>query len=423
MRPQLLAPSRRGLLTGGAALAAASALAPRPARASVSPEDLKFVFVMVFRGWDVTRVYAPEFDNAAVAMEGDAVLAEVGGIPFVDSESRPSVRAFLEAWHARTLFLNGVVVPSLGHVECLNLMLRGSSIATDADWPARIAAAAADRYPLPHVVVNGPNFPGTLGGYVTRVGSTSWIEDVLDGAILDRADDVPWRFTEAGVSAIDAAVAGFSSARRARALTAREMALATAHESSLARLATLRARAGDLTWPTSTRLTDQSPLAVDLLREGLARCVTLAHDYIEWDSHFENDPTQTAMFEDLFSGLGDLMERLAAAPGTVGETLADETMVVVLSEMGRTPSLNGGAGKDHWPHTSALLVGPNLVGDRAVGGFDALFTGAPIDFATGELDEGGSQIGTNNLGATLLAMAGIDPAEQLDEPAIEGIIR
>ncbi|MES2643478.1 MAG: DUF1501 domain-containing protein [Myxococcota bacterium] len=414
--------TRRSLLTRTAALAAASSLVPRRARASVAPEDLKFVFVMVFRGWDVTRVFAPEFDNPAVDMEADAEEAVIGGIRFVDHPRRASVRSFFESWHQRALVLDGIVVPSLGHVECLNLMLRGSNIVTDADWPARIAGAAANRYALPHVVVNGPNFPGTLGGFVTRVGSTAGVEQVLDGSVLAADDAAIRRFSAGGSAAMDAAVANFSASRRGRAVTARERVLTEAHEGSLARLATLKARAGDLTWPGDTRLTSQTPLAVDLLRQDLTRCVTLAHDYVEWDSHAENDMLQSAMFEDLFAGLDDLMVRLSDAPGTHADTLAHETVVVVLSEMGRTPNLNGGAGKDHWPHTSALLVGPNLASDRVVGGFDALFTSRPIDFATGDLTDTGTQIGTKNLGATLLALAGIDPAEQIDADPIDGVL-
>ncbi len=411
--------TRRHLLAGSAALAAGAAVSP-PARAAVSAEDLKFVFVVVFRGWDPTRVYAPAFDNPAVSTEADATVAEVGGVRFVDHASRPSVRAFFEAWHERALILNGLVVPSLGHTECLNLALRGSNVATEADWPARIAYAARDRYALPHVVVDGPNFPGTLGGYVTRIGATAWVEEVLDGRLLDRADAAPRRFSSAGLATMDAAVARFSADRAARAVGAREKALTAAHSSSLGRLATLKERASTLTWPTSTRLVEQSALAVDLLSQDLSRCVTLAHDYVDWDSHSDNDANQAAMFEDLFAGLGDLVDRLAAAPGSRAASLADETVVVVLSEMGRTPQENGGAGKDHWPHTSTLIVGPNVTGDRVVGGYDALFTGRAIDFATGELDDGGRQIGTKNLGATLLALGGVDPGE-LGEP-IEGVL-
>lgn len=404
--------SRRQLLAGSAALA----LAPRTARAE--GKDLKFIFVVVFRGWDVTRVYAPEFDNPIVSMEVDAEAATVGGLTFVDHGYRPVVRSFFETWHDRAVIVNGISVPSLGHVECLHLSLTGTNSATAPDWPAQIAAAAQSRYPLPHVVVNGPNFSGSYGGYVTRVGSTAWVEQVLDGSVLANADDAPRAFSAGGQAAMDSAVASFSSAAAARAAEAREIALYEAHKSSLERLAVMKTSAADLAWPEDATLPSQAGLAVDLLRLGLTRVVTLAHDYVEWDSHAENDELQSSMFADLYAGLADLMDRLVATPGTSGGTLADETVVVVLSEMGRTPQLNGGAGKDHWPHTSALILGPNVAGDRVIGGFDDLFTGQSVDLATGDVTESGETISTRTFGATLLALADIDP----EDAPIEAIL-
>jgi uncharacterized protein (DUF1501 family) len=52
--------------------------------------------------------------------------------------------------------------------------------------------------------------------------------------------------------------------------------------------------------------------------------------------------------------------------------LFDETLVVVLSEMGRTPRVNGNAGRDHWTHCfSVLLAGAGLKGGSVVGASDA----------------------------------------------------
>jgi uncharacterized protein (DUF1501 family) len=123
---------------------------------------------------------------------------------------------------------------------------------------------------------------------------------------------------------------------------------------------------------------------------------------------------QSPLWETLFSGVGQLLQALAATPGTSEATLADETVVVVLSEMGRTPQLNAFNGKDHWPYTSAMVIGPNLVGDRVIGGFDRTFYGKPIDTVSGDLYEGGSTLSAESLGATLLAMADVDPLAYVD---------
>ena len=104
------------------------------------------------------------------------------------------------------------------------------------------------------------------------------------------------------------------------------------------------------------------------------------------------------------------MQLLENTPGEREERLADETVVVVLSEMGRTPQLNALDGKDHWPFTSAMLIGPGLTGSRVVGGFDALYYGRSVDPSSGEIAASGPLLSAETLGATLLTLADIDPA-------------
>ena len=91
------------------------------------------------------------------------------------------------------------------------------------------------------------------------------------------------------------------------------------------------------------------------------------------------------------------MEKLARTPGEYGTSLADETTVVVLSEMGRTPSLNAQNGKDHHPITSCMLVGPSVTGNRTVGGYDSQFFGQPINPETAELSTSGQVLSAEML--------------------------
>ena len=51
--------------------------------------------------------------------------------------------------------------------------------------------------------------------------------------------------------------------------------------------------------------------------------------------------------------------------------LLDETLVVCLSEFGRTPRFNGGAGRDHWGHVfSIALAGAGIRGGQVIGASD-----------------------------------------------------
>jgi uncharacterized protein (DUF1501 family) len=55
-----------------------------------------------------------------------------------------------------------------------------------------------------------------------------------------------------------------------------------------------------------------------------------------------------------------------------GRGLLDETLVVVMSEMGRTPRVNGNAGRDHWTYCySVMLAGAGIRGGTVCGASDA----------------------------------------------------
>jgi uncharacterized protein (DUF1501 family) len=90
-------------------------------------------------------------------------------------------------------------------------------------------------------------------------------------------------------------------------------------------------------------------------------------DYDGWDTHTRNFPIlkdyNLPQFDQTFSALlGDLNVR----------GLLDETLIVVLSEMGRAPRVNGNGGRDHWTHCySVILAGAGLRGGSVCGASDA----------------------------------------------------
>jgi uncharacterized protein (DUF1501 family) len=108
------------------------------------------------------------------------------------------------------------------------------------------------------------------------------------------------------------------------------------------------------------------------------------------------------------------MADLEARPGPAWGTLADEVVLVVCSEMGRSPLLNSQDGKDHWTYTSAMLVGPGVRGGLVAGGFDDDGLGRPTALSTGEPSDKGVALTSAHLGATVLALGGVDPGDYLE---------
>ena len=91
---------------------------------------------------------------------------------------------------------------------------------------------------------------------------------------------------------------------------------------------------------------------MDAIAKGVSRCASVVYtgegNGLGWDSHADNDATQSSLFEGLFSGLNQLMHQLQVRVDDMGQSLSENTTVVVCSEMGRTALLNATNGKDHW---------------------------------------------------------------------------
>lgn len=402
---------RRDLLTlgmlglGGLPLARAGAVGGR-----------RFVFVVNYGGWDPLLVFAPLFDAEHVEMEADAAPATTGGIAWVDHPDRPSVRAFFERWHAETVVVNGILVPSVAHPPSLRALMTGSTTESGTgDWPALIAAGNVGRYVLPGVVFSGPSFPGPHGGVVCRSGRNGQLDRLLSGSFGAELDDPVPAPSAAAQSAVDRFVEARAATLVGRSGREGELhaAWSDAHTSALA----LREHQDRVLWGSTVTWDEQVTRAVEVLSADIAACVTLQFELWSWDTHASNDTYQSINFEGLFAGLGSLREQLEAAG------LAEDTVVVVLSEMGRTPLHNGSGGRDHWPYTSAMLFGPGLAGDRVVGELDELYYGHPVDPLTGELSEVGETLTPSMIGATLLRLGGFDPEDALPgvEP-LEGIL-
>lgn len=406
--------SRRALL----GLSAASLALPRRLLAASEGSGRKFLFVFCPGGWDPTYVFAPLWDVSGVDMPpDDSVPATIGGFSLVDSGARPSVRRCFENWGSRSALVHGVYVPSVSHDVCRRLVLTGSSQGLRDGWDVHIAAAAGETVPMPLVHLSGPMFAPMRADAVVRMGERGQFAALLQGVALGESD-MPVRVPSDTVQALERA---FLTARASEAAAAAGLGWAdrqaAAQLLARQRFDAMLSHADGLTISEEDGLSQLGSVIGELFESNLARCAMIAYEGPAgqgWDTHTENTK-QSLNFEGLFGGLDDILTDLSTRTGSAG-SLLDETTVVVLSEMGRDPRLNGAAGKDHWPWTSALLIGGGIRGGTTVGGWTDGVGGQPVDLATGEGTDTGVTITTEVLGATLLALADVDPGEVLDAP-------
>ncbi len=407
--------TRRQLLAGLGALSSSALAFPRTVGAASLDSERRFLFVFAQGGWDQTYVFAPLFDNPLVDMEDDAAPAEVNGLSFVDGASRSSVRRFFEDWGDQVAMVNGIEARSVAHDTCLRLVMTGSQSANADDWCATLASRSQRDPLMPMVHMSGPTFSFAHGSSIVRVGEANQLPKLLDGSALAESDTLV-AATPADLEQLEdlyarelaqrrheAALRGHSERLLARGLEAED------------RLSRLQDIASELELGSGSSLEDRASILVRTFEQDLSRCAMLGHEGamgLSWDTHAANTD-QNLHYEELFGTLSAVMADLHTTPAPEGGVLANNTVVVVLSEMGRYPQLNTRAGKEHWTFTSALVMGAGVRGGQTIGGYDNAAAGEPVDLESGASHTSGEFLVPAHLGATLYRLAELDSEEFL----------
>lgn len=125
-----------------------------------------------------------------------------------------------------------------------------------------------------------------------------------------------------------------------------------------------------------------------------AGCRFVGVDAPGWDVHFNCFPslkTDLIPYADqAFSALVNDLEQRG---------LLDETLVVMMGEMGRTPRINAQAGRDHWSMAQSIVfAGGGTIPGQVIGATDK-HASATI----------GAPVGVNDLLRTISVLMGIDP--------------
>jgi hypothetical protein len=148
------------------------------------------------------------------------------------------------------------------------------------------------------------------------------------------------------------------------------------------------------------RLSQQAEIALASFKAGV--CVSANLDISQFDSHANNDRDQMKLIPEFLAGIAYMMRR-------AGELkIREQLVVVVQSEMGRTPNYNTGNGKDHWSIGSAMFLGRGIKGNRLIGATDEKQFAVPLDPKALKLDkEKGIRVRPEHIHESLRELAGI----------------
>jgi hypothetical protein len=234
-----------------------------------------------------------------------------------------------------------------------------------------------------------------------RLGAVSSLGPGLTVDRLDRRRTLLQQFEDARQS-FDARAATRSGIERHRA-----MAYALLGSEKLRNAFDLGAETAATRELYGMTLFGQASLTARRLVEAGGRFLTVFWDEFGlagtgWDTHWDHFPR---MKDELLPGLDQTLSGLLIDLDQRG--LLDETLVVCLSEHGRTPklSLGRGGGRDHWSRCySVLMAGGGVARGRVVGRSDKIASD-PVE----------RRISPKDVLATIYHLLGIDPATMLTD--------
>jgi uncharacterized protein (DUF1501 family) len=148
------------------------------------------------------------------------------------------------------------------------------------------------------------------------------------------------------------------------------------------------------------RLSQQAEIALASFKAGI--CVSANLTIGQFDSHANNDPDQMRLIPEFLAGIAYILRRAEELQ------IREQLVVIVQSEMGRTPNYNNGNGKDHWSIGSIMFLGRGIRGNRVIGATDEGQFHVPINPQSLALDkDNGIRVRPEHIHAALREFAGI----------------
>jgi uncharacterized protein (DUF1501 family) len=149
------------------------------------------------------------------------------------------------------------------------------------------------------------------------------------------------------------------------------------------------------------RLAQQAEIALASFKAGV--CVSANLSIGQFDSHANNDADQMKLIPEFLAGIAYLIRRAEELK------IREKLVVVIQSEMGRTPTYNKGNGKDHWSIGSIMFLGHGIKGDRVIGATDEKQFGVNLNPAMLAADKDkGIKVRPEHIHEALRQFAGIE---------------
>jgi hypothetical protein len=393
-----------GRWIAGRGIAAAAAPAPRAA-------PRYFVQLVLDGGVDAITTFAPKSPSEAESWVdrpyNASEIVDGGGIAI-----GPHWKA-LAPWLSTMAIIQAVEVATANHesgTEHLTRLRTGTS----ASMPTILDVIGQHRDGQPLGSIH-------LGFAFPTEYSPGWLADTIASSqyrygVAAKTKSFLQLYDE--LDATKAQTVADALAREAKRLDATGDTVSGANARAASELYRRRGSVSPLVQPPTVEDSDQQRMmrsfarCLWLLENDLARCVFIRPLQQVWDTHTDNEiqqqPLNVAFARAFAWFLAELQARHRGAAN-----LDSQTAVIVSSELGRFPRLNAAKGKDHFPQSFYLLRGPGVVSSKEAGTVFSpvgkMMESLPIAMKTGRPEKGGRHLQIDDVGATMLTLAGLDP--------------
>ncbi|MCE9561539.1 MAG: DUF1501 domain-containing protein [Planctomycetes bacterium] len=381
---------------------------PTGLEAVEEPRPYEGPFYVVFNasgGWDTTYMMDPKGVNdinrlykvGDIVTEGNHKVAPIAK----HIKDGMSTEAFFKKYASELLVLNGMDYSVNNHDPCSRYMATGKldSLAYPT-FAALVAGCKGPKCPLAFLTFGNYSATGNIVP-MARIPYLNSLNLIANADGVGGNDRSPYH--DAFVTdRIEQALAKKSEAdgispRLPRAERGQSMLYAAQLNSKTLKWVTPFV-------PKTTpkeRLSQQADIALASFKGGVGVSANLSIG--QFDSHNNNDPDQMKLIPELLAGIDYLLKRAEELK------IREQLVVVMQSEMGRTPNYNNGNGKDHWSIGSAMFLGRGIKGNRVVGATDDKQFLVPLDPKTLQTDaKAGIRVRPEHVHAALRSLAGID---------------
>jgi hypothetical protein len=380
---------------------------PTPTRAEAKNDVYEGPYYIVLNasgGWDTTYLMDPKGINGINRLYQEGDILTHGAHKYAPTakhiQSGMSNEDFYAEFGKELLVLNGLDYSVNNHSPGARYMATGKldSMAYPT-FAALVAACQGPSCPLSFLTFGNYSATGNLVA-MSRVPYMQSLKKLANADAVEGSERSPYHDRFA-LDRIEKALQQQIESRAAQPRLPR-----AEHAENMLFAAQVNSKALSRVTPyipstmPKERLAQQADIALASFKAGV--CVSANLSIGQFDSHANNDPDQIRLIPEFLAGIRYLVQRAEELK------IRDRLVVIVQSEMGRTPTYNNGNGKDHWSIGSVMFLGRGIKGNRVIGATDEKQFHVAIDPQTLACDrEKGIRVRPEHIHEALRNLAGI----------------